>query len=125
MQLEKDNIKFNKTIESSIKKLREIIDADIIIGNSITFSDESTIIPISKVSFLSLAGGGEYGKTNIFAKNQELPYSAGNGTIVNVKPCGFIIKKANGDFTYISTEQSTYEKIFNKATDIIKEMNEN
>lgn len=125
MPQENENLKFSKVIESSIKKLKELIDIEIIVGNQIVFSDGSIVIPISKVSFFSLSGGGEYGKVNIFKKNEDLPYSAGNGAIVSVKPYGFLIKNKSGRINYVSAEQTSYEKIINRASDFIKEINEN
>lgn len=125
MQKEKQNNKFTEAIEKSINKINEVIDTNMIIGTPINLSSNEIIIPISKITTFCLSGGGEYGKTNFFKRNDELPYTLGNGSIVNVKPCGFIVKDSNSTFKYISTEQTSYEKILQKINDVIKELNEN
>ena len=124
MQKEKNmqKNKFTNTIEASITKLSEMMDTNVIVGKPIILDGEDVIIPISKITSFSLSGGGEYGKTNFFKRNDELPYSLGNGSIVNVKPCGFIIKEKNSCYKYVSAEQSSYEKIFQKFSDVFKEI---
>lgn len=127
MQKEKEKTKSNKfteTIETSITKLSQIMDTNVIIGKPLKIDDD-VIIPISKITSFSLSGGGEYGKTNFFKRNDELPYSLGNSSIVNVKPCGFIVKDKNSSYKLISMEQTSYEKIAQKISDLIKDINEN
>lgn len=119
---QKEN-KFTKTIESSITKLSQIMDTNVIIGKPLKIDDE-VIIPISKITSFCLSGGGEYGKTNFFKRNDELPYSLGNGSIVNVKPCGFIIKDKFSSYKLISMEQTSYEKILQKVSDLLKDLND-
>ena len=65
-----------------------------------------------------LSGGGEYGRVNVFKKGSDLPYSAGNGAIVSVKPCGFLVKN-KGDYRIISVADGAYEKLLDKASDFI------
>ena len=122
MEKEKQNNKFTNTIETSIKKLSELMDTNVIVGKPIFLDTSDVIIPISKITSFSLSGGGEYGKTNFFKKNDELPYSLGNSSIVNVKPCGFIIKEKNSTFKYVSTEQTSYEKLLQKFSEVFKDI---
>ena len=78
---------------TTMQKLREIADVNTIVGKPI-LAGEITIIPISKVSFGFVAGGGEYavedGKqkpvpTDIF------PFAGGTGAGVSVQPVGFLV----------------------------------
>ena len=50
-------------LENTIKKIREMVDVNSVIGNPITTPDGTTIIPVSKVS-VGFGGGGSY-----FTKN--------------------------------------------------------
>ena len=84
--------RINTVMETTLKNLSTYIDVKSAVGTPITTKDGDLIIPLSKVTFGLLAGGGEYGKTNIFKKGEDLPFSAGNGAIVSLKPCGFLIK---------------------------------
>ena len=122
MQLKSDHNRINNVIETTLKNLNNIIDVDTVVGKPILTQDGTTIIPISKVSVGVLAGGGEYGKVSIFKKSDDLPYSAGNGAIVSIKPCGFLINDGTG-YKMVSVCDSPYEKMLEKATDFIEKLN--
>ena len=69
-----------------------------------------------------IVGGGEYGKLSIFKKNDDLPYSAGNGAVVSVKPCGFIVKE-DGKYKVLTVSENSYEKIIDKASEFLESFN--
>ena len=50
-------------METTMAKVREMVDTNSIIGEPITTPDGVTIIPISRVSFGFGTGGSDYGKT--------------------------------------------------------------
>lgn len=121
MQSKVEHNRINNVIETTFKNLSNIIDVNTVIGSPIKANDGTFIIPISKVVVGVLSGGGEYGKINLFKKGNDLPYSAGNGAIVSVKPCGFLINEGNG-YKMISVSDSPYEKIFEKTTDFFEKI---
>ena len=121
MQYQNEN-KINKTIETTLKNISNLIDTNTVIGKPIKIDDGELIFPISKVTIGVLSGGGEYGKINIFSKNNELPFSAGNGAIVSVKPNGFFIKNGK-KYSIISIPNSPYEKLIEKTSDLITKLN--
>ena len=49
------------------------------------------IIPFSKVVIGNVTGGGEYGDDKLAKQCPELPFAGGNGTVVTMKPLGFLI----------------------------------
>lgn len=116
-----ENNRLNDVIETVMKNLNGVIDVNTVIGKPLKTDTDETIIPISKVTFGLLCGGGEYGKIGIFKKGSDLPYSAGNGAVVSIKPCGFLVKNANSEYKMINIANSSYEKFFEKATDFISE----
>ncbi len=128
MEYQNEN-KINQIIESALKNLSSLVDVNTVIGQPITTQDGDYVVPISKVTLGVLAGGGEYGKINIFKKSSDLPFSAGNGAVVSVKPCGFLLKDSLGQYRLLTIESGPYEKIIDKATDILlnlqKDENEN
>lgn len=65
-----------------------------VVGEAVQTQDGSTIIPISKVSFGFVAGGGEYGRVD--AQQENLPFAGGAGAGVSVHPMGFLVCSANG-----------------------------
>ena len=71
-----------------------------------------------------LVGGGEYGKVSIFKNNENLPYSAGNGAVISIKPSGFIMKE-NNEFKVFSVSDSALEKLVDKSSEIISKLQNN
>ena len=74
----------------SMENIHEMVDVNTIIGDPITRGD-TTIIPISKVSF-GFASGGSDLPTQAAEK-----FAGGAGAGVTVKPVAFIVIKADGD----------------------------
>ena len=74
----------------SMENIHEMVDVNTIIGDPIT-KGETTIIPISKVSF-GFASGGSDLPTQAAEK-----FAGGAGAGVTVKPVAFIVIKADGD----------------------------
>ena len=125
MEYQKENSKINKVIENALKNLNNLVDVNTIIGKPIKTEENETIIPISKVTLGVLSGGGEYGKVGVFQKNNDLPFSAGNGAVISVKPCGFLIKDSLNDYKFITVENYPYQKVFEKITDIFGNLDKN
>jgi len=121
MQL--DN-KINKTIETAIKNIQEIVDVNTIIGKPIETSTGKMVIPVTKITLAFLSGGGEYGKLTLFKKSEDLPFSAGNGTIVSIKPCGFLVDNIEG-FNLLKIEENTADNILNNILDLINKIKAN
>ena len=121
MQVKRDENKINEVISSAMKNLNGLIDVNTVVGKPIKATNNDYIIPISKVTFGILGGGGEYGKINVLKKDSKFPYSAGNGAIVSINPCGFLIKKVNGEYQILSISKNSYQTILDKTADIIKE----
>ena len=63
--------RISELIESSLDSIRELVDANTIIGEAIMTSAGTTIIPISKVSVGFAGGGNDYA-----GKNSRFPLSA-------------------------------------------------
>ena len=107
--------KINEVVNESIQNLSNIIDVNTVIGNPVNI-DDTVIIPIAKVTFCLLAGGGEYGKISVFKKSEDLPFAAANGSIISIKPCGFLIKNKKDDFKVLSVSNTNLDGIFDKVT---------
>ena len=122
MQSETKQEKFNNLIETTLKNLGNLIDVNTVVGTPIKYDNGEYVIPISKVTIGVLTGGGEYGKLGIFKKGSDLPYSAGNGAIISIKPYGFLINDVNDNFKLLSTSDTSYEKIIDKATEFLSEI---
>ena len=80
---------------TTMENIRDMIDVNTIIGDAIPTADGYTVIPISRVSFGFVAGGGEYavqarGRIDN-APLKDLPFAGGTGAGVTVQPLGFLV----------------------------------
>ncbi len=115
MYSEKNN-RINSVVESALKNINKLIDVNTAIGKPIITENGDYIFPISKVILGTLSCGGEYGKVNIFKNSSDLPFTAGNGSVISLKPCAFLIKKSNGECNVINIDDTPQEKLLEKAT---------
>ena len=73
-------------MNSTMEKVREMVDANNIVGAPITTPDGVTLVPVSRLSFGFGCGGGDYGK-------QTNQMGAGAGAGVRVEPMAFLVVK--------------------------------
>ena len=79
-----------------MESIREMVDVNTVVGDPVQTQDGSTIIPISKVSFGFVAGGGEYLCGTMRPQTEEMPFAGGAGAGVSVHPMGFLVCSQNG-----------------------------
>ncbi|MDR2513636.1 MAG: GerW family sporulation protein [Christensenellaceae bacterium] len=109
---------------TTMENLREMVDVNTVIGDAVQTPDGTTIIPISKVSFGFVAGGGEY--TTIPASPTQnmgvMPFAGGTGAGVSVCPVGFLIA-ANGQIKMLPAQHdSPVERLIELVPTIIEDM---
>lgn len=78
-------------LDSTIAKIRELVNANTVIGEAITTNDGITIIPVSKVSVGLGGGGSDFVSKNV--NHQENPFGGGVAAGVNVTPVAFLVIK--------------------------------
>lgn len=78
-------------LNSTIEKIRQMVDANSVIGESITTPDGVTIIPISKISIGLGGGGSDFVSKNV--NHAENPFGGGVGAGIKVTPVAFLIIK--------------------------------
>ena len=79
---------------TTMENIRDMIDVNTVVGEAISTADGSTVIPISRVSFGFVAGGGEYraGAPKLQDDaGRPLPFAGGAGAGVTVTPLGFLV----------------------------------
>ena len=76
----------NSLMDTTLKKIKEMVDVNTIIGDPITTPDGTTIIPVSKVSY-GFASGGSDLPTKRDSKDC---FGGGSGAGVTIKPVGFL-----------------------------------
>ncbi len=80
----------------SMEQIKDMVDVNTVIGDAVQTQDGSTIIPISRVSFGFVAGGGEYAVSGAQAGAYGLPFAGGAGAGVSIHPMGFLVCGKNG-----------------------------
>ena len=88
--MEKNEMKnpLSDLMDSSMSKIREMVDSNTIIGQPIVTADGVTLIPVSRLSFGFGCGGGDYGKQ---AGNAH--FGGGSTAGVRVEPVAFLVVK--------------------------------
>ncbi len=122
--MRKNENKTAEVINASIKELGGYLDANLIMSKPQRIGEQLTILPVSKVTFGFLNGGGEYGEVKLFSKTKSHPFAGGNGGIVNLSPCGFLIVK-NGSSEFVKVGETAVENIAEKAINFIKNISTN
>ena len=109
--------KIDKILSTSKTLNNYGVDGNTVLGSPIYVGND-VIIPVSKITTLTLGGGGEYGEVKLFSKSNSHPFAGGSGALVNVSPAGFLIK--SGDkFDFIKSSPDIYDKIAEKTFDIL------
>lgn len=75
-------------METSMQSIRDMVDVNTVLGDAIIAKDGSTVVPVSKVSFGFVAGGGEYGAKEL---KEGYPFAGGAGAGVSLQPVGFLV----------------------------------
>ena len=86
MEMNEKKSSITAVMESSMAKIREMVDSNTIVGEPITTPDGVTLIPVSRLSFGFGCGGGDYGK-------QPDKLGAGAAAGVRVEPMAFLVVK--------------------------------
>ena len=82
--------KLPNMLESTIAKIREMVDSNTVVGQPIQTPDGVTIIPVSKISIGLGGGGSDFVSSK--APNQN-PFGGGVGAGVKVVPVCFLVVK--------------------------------
>jgi sporulation protein YtfJ len=75
-------------MDTTMENIRGMVDVNTVLGEAIIAQDGSTVVPISKVSFGFVAGGGEYSAQT---QKEQYPFAGGAGAGVTIQPVGFLV----------------------------------
>lgn len=79
-------------METTMNKIREMVDVNTIVGTPISTSDGITLIPVSKVSFGFASGGSDF-QTKNHQPGSGNSFGGGSGAGVTIVPVAFITVK--------------------------------
>lgn len=79
-------------MQTTMENIRSMVDVNTVIGSPVLGTKGTTIIPVSRVSFGFVAGGGEYATDDRQRQPPEkFPFAGGTGAGVSVQPVGFLV----------------------------------
>ena len=108
--------KLPNMLETTIEKIRQMLDVNTVVGTPITTPDGVTLIPVSKVS-VGFGGGG----SDFSSKAGDNPFGGGVGGGVKVSPVCFLVVK-DGNVRMLSIPEpanSTTERIVEMLPDTL------
>ena len=111
-------------MQTTLENLKDMVDVNTVVGEPIAAADGSTVIPISKVSFGFVTGGGEYQGGARLPENteQEMPFAGGSGAGVSVQPVGFLVIGESGVKMLPAQSLTALERALNCAPQVVEEI---
>ncbi len=110
------NHPINEVLQTTMCKIREMVDANTVVGQPIVTQDGVTLIPVSKLSFGFATGGSDFGKTQGVAKN----FGGGAGAGVSVNPVAFLVVQ-NGTVRLLPVATPAGDNV-SRVVDLVPEM---
>ena len=99
----------------SVEKIRQMVDANTVVGSPIALPDGTTIIPVSKVSYGFASGGSDLQTNN----PQEL-FGGGAGAGINITPVAFlIIKNGETNLLPVVSKPDTADRLVSMVPDLV------
>lgn len=88
--MNENNHPINNLMETTMAKIREMVDTNTVVGQPIVTEDGVTLIPVSKLTFGFASGGSDFSN-----KSQQAPknFGGGAGAGVSVVPVAFLVVK--------------------------------
>ena len=109
---------------TAMSSLRDMIDVNTIIGDTVETKDGTTIIPVSKVCFGFASGGSEFNtnKLNKYSENAKLPFGGGSGAGVKITPVAFLSVKDGAVKLLTVDADRPLDKLVDAVPDLVKKI---
>ena len=82
-----ENTNISSLMETTMNKIRDMVDVNTVVGAPITTPDGITVIPVSRISYAFATGGSD------FRVKEKPGFGGGNGAGVKIEPIGFLVIK--------------------------------
>ena len=111
--------KLQEVVQSTLAQIRNMIDANTVIGTPVETKSGTTIIPISKVALGFATGGLDYNDKNGGAQGKPQNFGAGGGTGITVQPIGMLCVSRDGSVELINIGLKNPTDPMEQLSDII------
>ena len=108
-------------MDTTLEKIREMVDVNTIIGEPIVTSDGTTIIPVSKIVYGFASGGSEFGNKHQPSANL---FGGGGGAGVTLTPVAFlVINNGNVTVKYLSEgPETSVERVVGSLPELVDKL---
>lgn len=121
-------------MRTTMESLKSMVDVNTVVGEPVETKDGTVIIPVSRVSFGFVAGGGDEtggGETNRadssqgqedYAQSGEAgtaPFTGGSGAGVSVKPVGFLVVGLRKVRFIPVDNRAIYDRLLDEAPELL------
>lgn len=103
-------------MDTTLEKIKQMVDVNTVIGTPITTPDGTTIIPVSKIVYGFASGGSEFSNKKENAKNL---FGGGTGAGVTINPVAFI-SICKGDVKLLNI--ADYQNSQDRAVGMVPEL---
>lgn len=107
-------------MQTTLENIKDMVDVNTVIGEPIPTVNGPTIIPVSRVSFGFLAGGGEYDLNKL--PETDTPFAGGSGAGVSVQPVSFLVVGPEGVRVLPAQQLTAWERAVNCAPQLLEEI---
>lgn len=110
--------KIDSIMEKTAERLTGLVDVNTVIGKPVFSASGAQIIPFTKVTMGYLSGGGEYGEVKAVKEDDCIPFAGGSGTVINIKPAGFLIDDGK-ECRIVRVTEDPLDGVIEKASDLL------
>jgi sporulation protein YtfJ len=107
--------RFDTMFKTSFENIKGMLDSNTVVGNPISLSNGTTIIPISKLSVGFATGGLDTGAMPKKANK----FGGGGGSGMSISPVGFLVIDKNGKTDFVSVEAKNAIDPVEQACDLL------
>ena len=109
----------NGLMQTTMQKIKEMVDVNTIVGDPITSPDGTIIIPVSKVSYGFASGGSDFPTKK---ENKEC-FGGGSGAGVSISPVAFlVVSKGNVELVPLEKFEGAADRVVGMMPDIVEKI---
>lgn len=110
-------------MHASAAKIKDMVDANTVIGDPIQTPEGVTIIPVSKIKVAYAGGGSDFMPKN-YPTNKNNPFGGGSGAGVTVTPVAFLVVKGDSVrlLPVVEAATGTAERLVEMLPDLIDQV---
>ncbi len=113
-------------MQTTLENIKDMVDVGTVVGDALEVGAGTSVIPVSRVCFGFVAGGGEYEGTDTKIKdmpeNMQLPFAGGSGAGVSVQPVGFLVVSKDGVRMLPAQNITAWERALNHLPQLIDDI---